>query len=74
MSTSMSSVRMAMSTKCFALENVHRFPRFSNIFTAIRQEIRDIEEGRMDKKENPLKVILFFFHVMVLCLQYIRAE
>ena len=25
-------------------------------FTAIRQEIRDIEEGKMDKTNNPLKV------------------
>ena len=26
------------------------------VFTAIRQEIKDIEEGRYDSKMNPLKV------------------
>ena len=30
-----------------------------SLFTAIRQEIRDIENGIMDKTNNPLKVKIF---------------
>ena len=29
-----------------------------SLATGIREEIRDIEEGRMDKKDNPLKVLV----------------
>ena len=35
---------------CFLTPCMHIF------FTAIRQEIKDIEEGRYDSKMNPLKV------------------
>ena len=45
----------------FLVEQTHQNIRYclNLFFVAIRQEIRDIEEGRMDRKDNPLKVLMF---------------
>lgn len=39
-------------------EAIEELDRFCDAMLCIRQEIRDIEEGRSDKEKNPLKVRL----------------
>ena len=51
---------MVVFLLCYNLEGIVEclecFIYILTTFTAIRQEIRDIEDGKMDKTNNPLKV------------------
>lgn len=44
-------------------EDKAEMDRFCDALLAIRQEIADIEEGRMDSRINPLKVLQFDLNV-----------
>lgn len=47
-------------------EDLQEMDRFCEALITIRKEIKDIEDGLIDKRLNPLKVYFIFFKVVLL--------
>lgn len=44
-------------------EDLQEMDRFCDALIIIRKEIKDIEDGNMDKRINPLKVVIVFIAI-----------